>query len=248
MAMLPVAAPFVFGSNVTLRAAVWLGVRINPEFTPEPLKPAPFKLTAEIVMLDVPVFVSETSCEVFVPTATSPNVRVEGETLSEWVAVPPLPDKAIDSGESGALLTSEIEPETVDVELGLKATPKEADCPAWIISGAVSPVVLKPFPVTANSEIVRLALPVLEITIGCELMFPVVTVPKFTLERLAVICGPVPVPPGTPAHPAITTIDAKVKTRLKNFHDLDKKSLRLQVSRAERLKFARRAFRISIAP
>jgi len=78
-------------------------------------------------------------------------------------------------------------------------------------------------------------------------MFPAVTVPKFTLERLAVICGPVPVPPGTPAHPAIAAIEAKVKTSLKNFHDLDKKSLRSRVSRAELLKFARRAFRISIA-
>ena len=147
---LPLTAPLVVGSKITLRAAVWLGVSVNPELTPEPLKPVPFQLTPEIVMLELPVFVSETFWDVLVPTATLPNVRLDGETLSEYVAVPPLPASETDSGELGALLTSEIEPETVDVELGLKATLKEADCPAGIVSGAVSPVVLKPVPVTAN--------------------------------------------------------------------------------------------------
>jgi hypothetical protein len=50
-----------------------------------------------------------------------------------------------------------------------------------------SPVVLNPVPATLNCEIVKAALPVFEMVIGCELVFPVTTLPKLTLEGLAVI-------------------------------------------------------------
>ena len=49
-------------------------------------------------------------------------------------------------------------------------------------------------PVTLICENVSVALPAFVSIIGCELLFPSVTVPKLTLVGLAEICGWVPVP------------------------------------------------------
>lgn len=92
------------------------------------------------------------------------------------------------------MLTSETEPEALVADVGPNATFKEADWPGWIVTGAVRPEALKPVPVTVICEIVRLALPVLEMLIGCELICPTVTEPKLTVEGEAVIAGCAPVP------------------------------------------------------
>lgn len=162
--------------------------------TPDPLNPFPVTPTDEIVMFEFPVFVSVTFCDVLVPTATVPNVRFDGDTLSEYVAAPPVPDNEIAVGEVGALLTTEIEPVTLELLAGLNTALNVADPPAGIVTGAVNPVVLNPLPVTENCEIVRLAFPGFEITTGCEFVLPVVTVPKLTLAGFAAICACVPVP------------------------------------------------------
>lgn len=55
---------------------------------------------------------------------------------------------------------------------------------------------MNPFkpPVIVTCEIVSTAFPVFEICIGCELVLPSATFPKFTLEGLAEICACAPAP------------------------------------------------------
>jgi len=110
------------------------------------------------------------------------------------VAATPVPVRLICSGEFGALLESEIDPETVVVELGMNTALKLALLPAWIVSGVVSPVVLNPVPATMACEIVKVVFPPFEMLIGCETFVPVTTFPKATLEGLAPICAWMPVP------------------------------------------------------
>jgi hypothetical protein len=53
---------------------------------------------------------------------------------------------------------------------------------------------VKPVPATAICENVSVALPLFCSAIVCELLLPIVTLPKLTLVGLAEICGWVPVP------------------------------------------------------
>jgi hypothetical protein len=183
----PDTLPAAVGSKETLKLAVWFGVRIKPALAPESLNPVPLTLTLEMVIFELPVFFSDTLCEVVVSRLTLPKDRFEGETLSEYVAVPPVPLRPIANGELGALLESETEPVEDDAEVGPNATLKDADSPALIVSGVVKPETLKPVPVTLNCEMVRLALPGLEMVTGWELVWPTVTAPKLTLDGLALI-------------------------------------------------------------
>jgi hypothetical protein len=58
------------GANVTFKMAVWPGVRMDPLGTPLTLKPAPEMLTVEIVILEVPAFLSVTLCVLLLDTVT----------------------------------------------------------------------------------------------------------------------------------------------------------------------------------
>src|SRR2546427_621828 len=62
-------------------------------------------------------------------------------------------------GELGALLTSETLPDTLPVVVGANCTLKVLDCPGGRVSGNVSPLMLKPAPVTGPCAMVKIALP-----------------------------------------------------------------------------------------
>lgn len=144
----PEAAPAVVGVNVTFNAALWLGVRTKPAFTPESLNPAPVTLTAEMVTFEFPVFFREMLCELLALIVTFPKARFEGLTLREAVAAAPVPVRATVVGEPGALLVRETAPEALPAELGSNAMLSDADWPGWIVSGVDNPDALKPAPVT----------------------------------------------------------------------------------------------------
>jgi hypothetical protein len=69
-ATLPVTAPVAAGANVTFKMTVWPGARMDPLGTPLTLKPAPEMLTVEIVILEVPAFLSVTLCELLLDRVT----------------------------------------------------------------------------------------------------------------------------------------------------------------------------------
>src|SRR3989442_12880916 len=70
-------------------------------------------------------------------------------------------------GELGASLTSETLPDALPVVVGANCTLKVLDCPAARVSGKVSPLMLKPAPVTLPCAMVKLALPEL-VKVGCR--------------------------------------------------------------------------------
>ena len=92
-------------------------------------------------------------------------------------------------GEFEALLTSEILPVILPVELGAKATLKAVFWPGDKVKGSVNPLMLKPEPVRLACEMVALPVPVLLMLTGCGLLdVPTVTLPKLTDVGLAASC------------------------------------------------------------
>src|SRR5207245_2891624 len=97
-------------------------------------------------------------------------------------------------GELGALLTSETLPDALPVVVGANCTLKVLDCPAARVSGKVSPLMLKPAPVTLPCAMVKLALPELVKVRFCTPVAPTSTLPKLTLGGVTESCGCTPVP------------------------------------------------------
>ena len=194
MATLPVTAPAVVGANCTVTVADWFGVSIWPTFTPLALKPAPVTFRLEMVTFALPLLVSATLSELLLPSLTVPKLKVEVLNPSSLLGATPLPLSGMESGEPGALLTSEIEPEAAPVVVGEKTALKVVFLPARMVNGAVIPDMLKPAPVTLAEEMVRLAEPGFDTVTVCELLVPVATLPKTALDGVAETCGCVPVP------------------------------------------------------
>ena len=161
---------------------------------PLTVNPPPLAVTVVTVSLTVPEFVTVTLCFALLPTPTEPKDTLAGVTLNDEVVVPPVPARGMISGELAASLARETEPEEAAPEVGAKATSKEVDWPGWMVNGATSPDALKPPPVMANCEIVKLVFPEFEMVIACDLLWPTVTVPKVRLAGLALIRASVPVP------------------------------------------------------
>src|SRR5207302_478957 len=87
-------------------------------------------------------------------------------------------------GELGALLTSETPPDALPVAVGANCTLKVLDCPAVRVRGEVSPLMLKPAPVTLPCAMVKLALPELVKVRFCTPVVPTSTLPKLTVARV----------------------------------------------------------------
>jgi len=190
----PVTAPGAVGTNDTVRVADCPGMRTVPLGMPLALNPVPVTFTLEIVMLPFPLLVMDVVSEELLPSFTFPKLRVEGLAPSDKVAVAPMPDRLITSGEGVPFVVSVMLPVTVAADDGVKTALKVALPPAAIVVDVERPVSVKPVPDTVTCENVRVAFPVFSSVIVCELLVPTVTVPKVTLVGLAEIVGWVPVP------------------------------------------------------
>jgi hypothetical protein len=146
------------------------------------------------VTFEFPLLVSVVVNELLLPTLTFPKLKLDELSPRRRVAATPVPLREIVSGELGALLTSVTEPVTLPAVLGPNTALKVVDLPARIVTGAVIPVVLKPAPVTLTDEIVTVALPPFVRLTVCELLVPVVTLPKGAVVGVAANCDWVPVP------------------------------------------------------
>lgn len=127
---LPVTLPLAVGANCTVKVVLPPAGKESGVAMPLTLNPDPLEVTLVIVSVTFPVFVSVTTCLPLLPTLTLPKVTLEGLALSDGVAVVPVPVKEIVSGELGALLMREIDPETLPVEEGVKTALKVAELPA----------------------------------------------------------------------------------------------------------------------
>ena len=100
------------------------------------------------------------------------------------VPVMPVPEVLIVEGELVASLLIETLPATAPVVVGANCTVRVADWFGVNISPAVTPLVLKPAPVTVTPEMVTFALPLLVTATLSELLLPSFTLPKLKLEVL----------------------------------------------------------------
>ena|SRR5713101_2304719 len=120
-------------------------------------------------------------------------------------------------GELKALLTTETLPDAVPVTVGANCTVRLPDCPAGRVSGELTPLVVKPGPLTPVCETVRLALPELVSLTVCALLVPTSTSPKVTLLGL-LLNGPFPGGvfwPASPEHPAMRSQEKSARTSVR---------------------------------
>ncbi len=92
-------------------------------------------------------------------------------------------------GELVALLVRVALPLTDPVDIGANATVNVELLPGLIVSGTVSPLILKVLGETVACVIVTLAVPELVRAIVCDALLPVGTLLKLTLEGVAESCG-----------------------------------------------------------
>lgn len=101
----------------------------------------------------------------------------------------PVPVSEMLIGEFGALLVSVTLPLAAPADVGANSTLNVALLPALMVSGTVRPLMLNVPDEMVACVIVRLAVPgLLRVTLNVELL-SVVTVPKLTVEGVALSCG-----------------------------------------------------------
>jgi hypothetical protein len=185
---LPFEVPLTVGANVTVSVALWLGVNIKPEPTPLGVNAEPATLALEMVMFVFPLFVNVVVSELLVVKSTTPKGKLVGLASSKAIAALPVPVNGIARGELGASLISETDPLTAPAVVGANTTLKVVFPPAAITLGKERPLMLKPAPVTLACVIVKLDVPSFVSRIVCELLSPVITLPKLALGGFAVSC------------------------------------------------------------
>lgn len=175
---LPLSLSAPVGLNCTLNMVLCPADKVMGAPAPTRAKFVPVMLTCEMVTLALPVLVSVTDFEALLPALTLPKLRLLALAESVCVAVVLLPVSETVDDEELALLTSDKVPVTLPAVCGAKTTVNEAFCPAEMLAGKVRPLMLKPLPVTFAWETVSVALPVLLICRGWELLVPVVMLGK----------------------------------------------------------------------
>jgi hypothetical protein len=196
MVTFPVTLPVVLGANTTPSSAVCPAAIVAPATPLFTANPVPLTETPEIVMLDVPVFLTATPSVLVPPTVSLPKFRLEVDSESVFVDVVPVPLVHMARDGFDALLFNVTFPVTLPVAVGAYAMVKLFVAEAARVSGIVSPLILKPTPLTVALEIVKLEPPVFFSSTVCEFVVPVATFPKAMLDGVAVsVAAPaVPVP------------------------------------------------------
>jgi hypothetical protein len=192
--MLPDAVPAVVGANCAMKLVLWLAPSVSGAESPTAEKPLPLALTAEIVVLVVPVFFSVMVCWPLLPTATLPKDALPGVAVKVELPETPLPTKVIDCGDVGALSVNTILPVAAPAAVGANCTLKDSDWPPVSVFGNDRPLMPKPFPVTVAILMTTLVVPVLVNCTFWVLLCPTVTFPNVSAEgeTLRPVCVPVP--------------------------------------------------------
>lgn len=192
--MPPVAAPATVGVKIAENDALLPALIVIGMLAPLMLNPVPDGDAADTVSVAVPALVSVTVCVPLLPTDTLPKATLAGLIVSCGCVAVPDPDKAIESGELGALLTIEIPPVALPAAVGENFAVNEVLCPAVSVNGAVRPVMLNPVPDALPAEIVTLAVPEFVTVTLTDPLAPTSRLPKLMLAGFAVRfpCTPVP--------------------------------------------------------
>ena len=188
--MLPLKLAALAGVNRTVIGAVCPAVRVNGAVRPVIVYPAPLTPTLVMLTFVLPVLLTVTVCWELFPTVTVLKFTLLGLAERLVLVVTPEPVSGIVKlGALGSLLVSTTVPVAAPVAFGENNTLNVVLPLAAMFIGVARPVMLKPVPVTAEALKAKVALPVFEILMVCELLVPTATLVKLTLLGLAVSEG-----------------------------------------------------------
>jgi hypothetical protein len=179
----PLNVPDEVGPNTTLNVVLLPAATDKGAPIPVILKPVPVAVMEEMVRDADPPFESVMVCELLVPVVTFPKLALLGVAVICACVAAPLKEIVIDGFE--ALLTIEILPLLLPELVGANCALKVVLWPAGTVTGAVSPLMLKPPPDAAACEIVTLAEPEFVKVMDWLPLLPTFTDPKLTLEGFA---------------------------------------------------------------
>ena len=150
----PLDVPAEVGEYVTVNDMVCPGVKV-PAVNPETLNPVPDAVAAETVVFTPPVFVSVSVWLEVCPVVMFVNVMLAKVGVTT-AGVAPVPDTAKSTVLLIPVTVNETVPLLPPAAVGANFTVKLV---AWVgakVSGKVSPLMLKPAPVTVAAVTVRL--------------------------------------------------------------------------------------------
>jgi hypothetical protein len=190
-ARLPEKVVALAGVNVTVTAAIWLGVSVTGAAAPPIVKSVPVKLIALIFTFVFPELISVTVCWLLAPTGTELKFRLFAVLVRIAVELTPNPDKGtVALGSFEAVVASTRLPLAAPATRGLKFTLNVLLFPGPMLNGVAKPPMLKPFPETFAELMTSVWVPVLESLMVCEFLVPTGTLLKFTLlgvkDRVAI--------------------------------------------------------------
>jgi hypothetical protein len=134
----------------------------------------------------VPVLFNVIVCVLFWPVVTLPKLTLDGDALIP--ACVPVPVRFSTVGDPPALLAIETLPVTAPAAVGVYFTLNVAVCPTFNVDGDVTPVAVKPLPVTVTPEIATAACPeFVNVEVNVELL-PTATLPKLSVPGFSVNC------------------------------------------------------------
>ena len=125
--------------------------------------------------------------EVFV--VTFPKLKLPGLIPMVKVAARPVPVRATDVGEDGALLMIETLPDATPTIVGVNAIVMVVFWPAFTLKGSVNPLTLKVDPLAVICVMVSVAVPVFVIVNGRDVRIPTTSFPKLMLFELTCTAG-----------------------------------------------------------
>jgi hypothetical protein len=177
-----------------VKLALWLAARVKGVESPSAVKPLPVALTAEIVALVFPLFVSVIVCWPLLPTDTLPNATLPGLAPKVELVETPLPTKVTVCGEVGALSVNVMLPVAAPAAVGANCTLNESDCPPVRVFGKDSPLMPKPLPVTVARLMTMFVVPVFVNSTFWLPVCPNTTFPNVSAKGAIVkpVCVPVP--------------------------------------------------------
>jgi len=189
----PESLPTAGGENFAVNDALLPAAIVIGMLAPLMLNPVPEGDAWVTVNEAFPEFVNVTVCDIVLPTDTLPNVTLAGLIVSCGCEAVPVPDKAITSGEPGALLAIETLPVALPAVVGANFAVNDVLCPAVSVI-AVRPVMLNPVPDALPCEIATLPVPVFFRVTLTDSLAPTSRLPKLMLVGFAVRlpCTPVP--------------------------------------------------------
>jgi hypothetical protein len=195
MERVPEVLPAARGAKVTFKAAFCPGFRVAGRLNPLTEKPALDADAAEIVRAPVPVLLNVTGCEELESTAMLPKLRLAGLTASCGCGDAPVPSKETTRDGSDAVLVTVTLPLSVPDAVGVKVTESEADCPPAKVTGKDIPLTANALPMDVIWDMEIFEFPVFfKVTVWLG-WSPISTLPKASVEGLAVSVAPAsPVP------------------------------------------------------